>query len=461
MAQSNSIVTQTKLKAKETVSFINGFVDDGSFVETDTLLSSETPLGEAVGEGVVSGFACINGIQVAVFATNPAVLKGSIGVGAANKITRLVENAVKTGAPVISILDTSGARFGEGVEVLEGYGKILNALACAYGSVPTVCVIKGANYGMLSYMTAFSDLVVAFDKATMATSSPLIIASKTKDDVSNIGTAAVHASSSGMVSTVVKNASELKKTVSLFLELVGEKVAEPTDDLNRVCKTLKAGAKAANIVKEVTDKGTLLELRASYAPEVITGLARLGGISVGIVANNSAVDEGKLTPKASIKIGELLNLCEVYGIPVVNIVDCGGVVTNPAAENCCLIREVGSLIYNYSQIHVGKISLVVGSAIGAGYTILCSRSVYDYTAAWSSAEVGALSSEAAARLLYAEDINGAKDKEKAERKFADAYAKENMAADKVGSIGLFDNIIKPEFTRGFLISAVQTFLSKR
>lgn len=231
--------------------------------------------------------------------------------------------------------------------------------------------------------------------------------------------------------------------------------------MNRVCKTLKAGAKASNIVKEVTDKGTLLELRAEYAPEVITCLARLGGISVGIVANNSSIDEGKLTPKASIKIGELLNLCEVYGLPVINLVDCGGVVTNPRAENCCLIREIGSLIYNYSQIRVGKISLVVGSAIGAGYTILCARSVFDYTAAWESAEVGALSSEAAARLLYADEIAGAKDKEKAEQKLADAYAKENMGAGKVGAIGLFDNVIKPEFTRNFLISAVQTFLSKR
>ncbi|MCI9031091.1 MAG: hypothetical protein HFK09_01010 [Clostridia bacterium] len=461
MAQSNSIVTQTKLKAKDTVSVINGFVDEGSFVETDTLLSSITPLGEAIGEGVVSGFACINGIQAAVFATNPAVLKGSIGIGAANKITRLVENAVKTGVPVISVIDTSGARFGEGVEVLEGYGKILNALASAYGSVPTVCVLKGANYGMLSYMTAFSDLIVAFDKAVMATSSPLIIASKTKDNAANVGTAAVHASSSGMVTNVVKSVSELRKTVGSFLELVGEKVAEPSDELNRVCKTLKAGAKASNIVKEVTDKGTLLELRAEYAPEVITCLARLGGISVGIVANNSSIDEGKLTPKASIKIGELLNLCEVYGLPVINLVDCGGVVTNPRAENCCLIREIGSLIYNYSQIRVGKISLVVGSAIGAGYTILCARSVFDYTAAWESAEVGALSSEAAARLLYADEIAGAKDKEKAEQKLADAYAKENMGAGKVGAIGLFDNVIKPEFTRNFLISAVQTFLSKR
>ena len=461
MAQANGIVTQTKLKDKDTLSFINGFVDSGSFMETDTLISSVSPLGDAIGEGVVSGFACINGIQTAVFATNPAVLKGSIGVGAANKITRLVESAVKTGAPVISIIDTCGARFGEGAAVLEGYGKILNACATACGCVPTVCVLKGSNYGMLSYLTAFSDLVIAFDKATMATSSPLILASKTKEDVSKVGTAAVHASLSGMVSAIVKNASELKKCITSFLELVGETVVEPTDDLNRACKELKVGVKTDTLIKTIVDKDSMLELRAAYAPEVVTALARLGGISVGIVANNSAIDEGKLTPKASIKIGELLNLCQTYGLPVVNLVDCSGVVTDPHAENCCLIREVGSLIYNYSQITVGKIALVVGNAIGAAYTALCSHAICDYTAAWPSALVGPLDCEAAARLLYAEDIASAKDKEKAEERLADTYAKENMSVEKIGAIGLFDNVIKPDFSRSFLISAVQTFLQKR
>ena len=461
MAQSNSIVTQTKLKAKDTVSFINGFTDSGSFVETDTLLASVSPLGEAVGEGVVSGFACINGIQTAVFATNPAVLKGSIGVGAANKITRLVESAVKTGAPVVSVIDTCGARFGEGAPVLEGYGKILNALATACGSVPTVCVLKGSNYGMLSYMTAFSDLVIAFDKASMATSSPLILASQSKEDVAKVGTAAVHASSSGMISVVVKNNAELKKCIASYLELVEEPVTDVTDDLNRVCKSLKSGVKTATLLKEIADKDSVLELRAAYAPEVMTALARLGGISVGIVANNPTVNGGKLTPKASIKITELLNICEQYSLPVVNLVDCSGVVIDPHAENCCLIREVGSLIYNYSQIGVGKIALVVGNAIGVGYTALCSHAIYDYTAAWTGALVGPLDSEASARLVYAEEIAGAKDKAKTEAKLAETYAKENMDAEKVGALGLFDNVIKPEFSRSFLVSAVQTFLSKR
>lgn len=461
MAQSSGIKARAKSDGKDTVSFIKSFVDSDSFIETDTLIASLTPLGEAVGEGVVGGFASVNGIQTALFATNPAVLKGSIGVGSAEKITRIVKNAVKTGSPLISIIDTSGARFGEGAEVLDGYGKILASCAEAYGVVPTVCIIKGNNLGMLSYLTAYSDLTVAFDKSVMASASPLVLAAKTKTDAAKVGTAGANASEAGTVSVVVKTAAELKKTVSAFLELVGEPVCEPSDDLNRNCKGLKVGVKTATLIKEIADKDSFLELRETYAPEIVTGLARLGGISVGIVANNSSVRDGRLSCKASVKVCELLTLCQTYGLPVVNLVDCVGAVVDLNEENNGLVREIGNLIYSYSQVSVAKVALVVGKAIGVGYTALCSKAICDYAAAWAGTETGALESDAVAQLLYSDDIAKAKDKKKAEEKFAAAYAKENMSADGVSAIGLYDNVIKPEFSRRFLIGIVQTFLSKR
>lgn len=460
MAQSSGVKARVKSGEKDTLTFIKDFVDKDSFIETDTLIASLNPLGEVVGEGVVGGFAVINGIQTALFATNPSVLKGSIGVGAAEKIARIVNNAVKTGVPLISVIDTSGARFGEGAEILDGYGKILASCAKAYGVVPTICVIKGSNLGMLSYLTAYSDLTVAFDKSVMATASPLVLASKTKIDVAKVGTASANAET-GVVSVIVKSAAELKNTVSAYLELVGEPVIESTDDLNRNCKGLKVGAKTSTLIKEAVDKDSFLELRSDYAPEVVTGLARLGGISVGLVANNPSVGDGRLTCKASLKVCELLTLCQTYGLPVVNLVDCAGAAADLTEENDGLIREVGNLIYSYSQISVAKISLVVGKAIGVGYTAFCSKSICDYSAAWTGTETGALESEAVARLLYGEDIAKAKDKKKAEEKFASAYAKENMSADGVAALGLYDNVVKPEFSRRFLIGIVQTFLSKR
>lgn len=461
MAQLSSVMTQAKEKSKDTLAFINSFIDENSFVETDAFVLSQTALGEAVGEGVVSGFACVNGTQIGVFATNPAVLKGSVGAKAADKIAKCVNAAVKTQSPVVAILDTAGARFAEGMEALEGYGKILAAFAQAYGKVPTVCVLKGSNFGMLSYLTAYCDFTIAFDKAVMATSSPLILASKTKIDVAKVGTAVSHASQSGMVSAVVKTNAELKLALTKYLDLVANTVIDPADDLNRVCKGLKAGVKTATLLNEIADKGSFLEIKAAFAPEVVTGLARLGGITVGIVANNGTVNEGRLSSKGAVKINELLTLCEAYEFPVVNLVDCAGAVNDLQEENDNLIREVGNLIYSYSQVCVGKISLVVGKAIGVGYTALASNALYDYSALWNDAKVGITGDAAAAQLLYSAEIAKAKDKKKAEEKLAKEYAEENMSAETVAASGFFDNIIAPNLSRQFLINAVQMFLSKR
>ncbi len=460
MAQSRSLTSQTKAKEKDTLAFINGFIDDNSFMETDMLVKSVTPLGEATGEGVVSGFGCIGGMQTAIFATDAAVMKGSIGEGAVEKITRIINSAVKTGAPLIAVIDTSGARFGEGARILGGYGKIFDAMAKAYDSVTTVCILKGNNFGMMSYFTAFCDFVVALDKSVMATSSPLILASKTKEDVAKVGSVAVHTAKTGLIHAVVKTTAELKKTVKEFISLTEERIADSADDLNRACKGLKVGAKPSAIIKEVFDKDTFLELRADYAPEVVTGLARLGGITVGIAANNASVNEGRLSSNSAVKISELVILCDNMGIPVINLVDCAGAVNDLSEENSRLIRDVGIMLYNYANT-TKKISLVVGKAIGVGYTAFAANSMYDYSAAWTDAEIGVMDASATARLIYGKEIAKAKDKKKAKEKFADAYSEENMSAQNVATLGLLDNVIKPEHTRRFLVGIVQTFLSAR
>lgn len=446
-------------KAK-TQSFVCGIADAESFMESDTLITSVMPLGEAVGEGIVSGFGCVDGLQTAIVATNADVLKGGIGSGAAIKISRLVDRAVKAGLPIISVIDTQGARFGEGAAVLDGYGKILASYSRAQGIVPTVCVIKGSNYGMLSLLTAISDITIAFDKSSMATSSPLILAADGKEDVQKIGTATVHAEKSGAVSVMVSSEEELRKTVRAYLKLVCFPILKEEDELSRMVKGFKSGTNPRAFIGEVVDKNSFLELKARFAPEIVTGIARLGGITVGIIAGNAAEKEGRLTEKSAQKALDLLKLCSSYDFPIVNLTDCVGMEKNLEAEYGGLIRSVGNLVKEFACAKIGKISLVCGKAIGIGYTAFCSRDIYDYTMALDCAEIGVLPSAAAAELLYSGSVSSAKDKKKAEELFRNAYEKESMSANSVAVKGLLDNVIKPEFARSYLINAVQTFVAK-
>lgn len=448
---------ETAAKKAAVMKFIDALIDGQSFVETDVLRKTTTPLGEAEGEGIVSGFASISDIQVALFATNPEVLKGSVGAAAAKKIKRVVKSALKAEAPVIAVLDTSGARFAEGVEAVNGYASVLKAFSQAYGEVPTITIVKGNNFGMLSYLTAFSDVVIGFEKSVMATSSPLIVAAKAGADAETVGTAKAH-TASGIYSAVVKSEKELKPLLGKILGYFARPAEEAGDDPNRTGKN-KSAAPAA-VIADVFDKGTFTEVKAGFAPSVVTGFARLNGASVGIVANNGGADAGKLTADGAVKICDLLTTCASFGLPIVNLVDCAGVTVDLKSENAGLIREIGNMIFTYNRTDIPKLAVITGNAFGLGYAAFAGSNVCDYTAAWNTAKIGVIDSAAAAQLLYAGDIAKAKDKAKAEAKYAETYAEENQSAAVAGVNGYVDNVIEPTQTRQYLIAALQAYAER-
>ena len=443
------LLDETTAKKAAVRKFIDSFIDEASFVETDVLLKTVTPIGEAAGDGVVSGIATIADTQVALYAPKPEELKGSIGSAAAKKITRLIESALKAGAPVIAVLDTAGARFAEGVEAVEGYASVMGAFAAAYGAVPTVTVIKGSIFGMLSYLTAYSDVVVAFDKSAMATSSPLILAAKAGVDAQDVGTAKAFGAA-GLYSAVVKNEKELKTVITDTIGYLTDPVRESKDDPNRIGKN--KSATPAAVIADVFDKGSFTELKSGCAAEVTTGFARLNGSAVGVVAGNGE----RLTAVGAVKVNDLLTTCSSFGLPVVNLVNCAGAAVDVNAEHS-LIREIGNMIFTYNRTEIPKLAVVTGSAIGLGYAAFAGKSVCDYTAAWSTAKIGVVESAAAAQLLYAAEIAKAKDKAKAEAKFADAYAEENQSAAVAAAAGYIDNVIEPTHTRQYLIAALQAY----
>lgn len=447
------LFAETETQSAACKKLINAVIDEQSFVETDVLLRTETALGTAVGEGVVGGFAAIDGLRTVIFATNPDVLKGSIGRKAADKIVRLVNNAVKTGAPVVAIIDSQGARFAEGTEAVSGYSSILKAFAEAYGEVPVIIVNKGSNFGMLSYLSAYCDCCIAYDKSVMASASPLVLAAKSGVGVEEIGTTAVHVAT-GLYSFVVKSDKELKAGISSILDYLSNPECESTDDPNRVAKK---ASDMSGIIAETFDKKTFHEVKAGFGKEVITGFARLNGMAVGVVAGNAAVDDGRLTGEGAVKVTDLLVTCASFGLPVVNLVDCAGSALDLKKENTNLIREIGNMLCAYHSLDVAKVAVVTGKAIGLGFAAFADRSVCDYTAAWNTASIGAVESTAAANLLYAQDIASAKNKEKAEAQYAEKYADENLSAAVSAANGYIDNVIDPTFTRQYLIQAVSAF----
>lgn len=432
---------------KNTVQFLNSFIDDKSFVETDAFMTSANGIDDVTGDGVVSGFATINNIGVCLFATNPDVLKGSVSALNAKKITRAVNNAVRTDKPIIAVWDTSGARIAEGIDCLDGYGAILRAFAVAYGEVPVISIIKGRNLGISSYVSGVSDFVIALPDSVVSTTSPLVLAAKTGESEKDVGSVKT-LSACGIVTNVVKEnelRGALEKALNVFY---GD--GESGDDPNRVCKGLKSGVGCETVIKEVFDKNSFFPVRSEFAPIAVTGFAKLCGVTVGVVATDVKQSDGRLTKDACVKITEFLNACENVECPVVFLTDCTG--TEVEKNDGRLIRDMSDLIYRVNTLDVDTFAVVYGKAIGAVYTALVSQC--EYKIAWDCAEVGALESESAARLLYSDEIKTAKNKDKAAEKLASAYASENCSALAIARKGHFDNVIEPNLTRSYLSAAL-------
>ena len=431
---------------------IDAVIDPRSFVEFDSLIGSAFELGEAKGEGVLCGLASVGDHDVALFANNPDVFEGGISAKGAKKICRLIDRAMDAGIPLIAVLDTAGSRVLEGVDALEGYGEILDGFAQACGSIPVITVVKGKDYGMLAYLAGLSDLFIAYDKAKVATTSPLVLSASA--DGKEHSDAKTHYEQSGAVTNIVKSDAELRELLVRVLDEISDTEIMSSDDANRVCKELKNGSGVRDVLASAFDAGSVIELRGGVAPNVVTALARLDGVSVAVVG----VD-GRLTARGAAKVTDMLNTADALGLPVIDLVNSEGVVVDAHQETHCLIRNVGDLIYAYGNVSVPVISLVCGKAVGAAYTIFASKRMCKYSMAWDEAEIAPLESTSAARLVYGDEIAKAKDPDAAEAKFAKAYGVENsalVAAEK----GCLDTVLLPAHTRQYLIASLRTVIKR-
>ncbi len=441
---------QTVTKAAR--DFVNSLLDDKSFVEMDTYLKGESLADSSAGEGVVSGMGRIDDQSVMIFCQNPAVMKGALGNLHLKKIKKCIHQAVLNDIPLISVIDTQGVRLDEGMAALNGFAAVM---AETYElTAPHIAVIKGSSYGLMSYFARYADIVVMLDKAVMATTSPLILNAKAGVDNKPENYGAKANLLSGACDLAVKNEAELKAVIRQILRLVDDK-AETADDANRVSNKLNADTDVKAMLDEILDKKSFLELMAGYGEEIVTGVGTLGGMTVGVVANNSKIDGGRLTEKTYRKIERVSAFCDNFGFPVVNFVNSQGVAADAAKEKNGLTDAVFAVIHNYVSLEY-KVAVITGSAVGAAYVALASKDLgYDYVLGWEGADISVLDGVQNAEICYTDEIAKAKDKEKARAKLAAQYKEDVTGVVHAAQNGLVDNVIAPGATRPYLIALLQ------
>ena len=456
---------KSKMTARERIEKLldaQSFVETYAFVEHSNALEGLKEV-SAPGEGVVTGYGTVDGRGVYVFSQDYTVLGGAIGTMHAHKICKLLELAGKTGLPVVAILDSMGARIGEGAGALEGFGSILSKIAELSGVVPIMTVVCGQCAGTAAFFAPLSDFVFMTDGiGGIFTSAPGAFNEMGKEaDANAIGGAAVHAEKTGLAHFKSANENDTFAKVQQLLSylpdnnIVDAPMADCTDDLNRMIQNYEGAYDARDMVSSVLDNGILFEVQAGFAPSMLTGFGRINGHTIGAVANASGAE---IDAKGAEKAAGFLSFCDAFGLPVVTFADTPGFVKDIAQEQCCLIPAGGRLIRAYAEATVPMLTVITGKAIGAGYVAMGPKALgADMVYAWPNAQISCVSADAAAIILQGslETSDGSR------KDAADIYAKTFASPWEAAKMGYVDEVIYPSETRQRLVGALELALGKR
>ena len=467
-----------KLTARER---IERFLDPGSFEELDMFVRHRcSELGmdkqDLPGEGVVTGHGTVDGRQVFVYAQDFTTMGGSLGEMHAKKICKVMDLALKTGAPCIGINDSGGARIQEGVDALSGYGQIFYRNVISSGVIPQISVIMGPCAGGAVYSPALTDFVFMVKGANMFITGPQVIKSVTGEEVSaeQLGGALTHNQTSGVAHFMAEDEdstfSMLRNLLSFLpsnnLEdapLGAQCEAGPVDALKSIVPAEpNKGYDVRDIIRGIVDGGDFFEVQPLYAMNIVIGFGRVQGQSVGVIANQPKVLAGCLDINASDKAARFIRFCDAFNIPVLNVVDVPGFLPGTNQELGGIIRHGAKMLYAYSEATVPKISLIVRKSYGGAYLAMCSRDLgADYVAAWPNAEIAVMGPDGAANIIFRREIEAAEDKN-AKRKekineYRDTFANPYVAASR----GYIDDVIEPAETRMKVAKALEMLASKR
>lgn len=476
----NNQHSKGKMTARERIDKI---FDKGTFIETGLFVKHRcTNFGiekkEIPYDGVITGYGQINGRLVYVVAQDYTVLGGSLGEMHAEKIAKCQESALKVGAPIIYICDSSGARLYEGVDALAGYGKIFYNNTLCSGVIPQISIIMGVCAGGAVYCPALSDFIFMVDGTSeMFVTGPQVIMAKTGAEASieNIGGAKTHSSTSGVSHFLSTNEDDcivkLKELLSYLPQNNMEKSEKYKcdDDLNRNCQELNtiisedlsSKYDMKKIIKIIADNNKFFEIQSDYAKNIIIGFIHLNGKTVGVVANEPNELDGFLDINASDKSARFIRTCDCFNIPILTLVDVLGFLPDKAQENDGIIRHSAKMIYAYSEASVPMVSLILRKAYGSAYLSMCPKQLgADVVYAWPTAEIAIMGAEAATNIVYANEIKTADNPSLERLNKINKYQNLVMNPYIAASRGYVDDIIEPAMTRKMLITAFDTMETK-
>ncbi len=469
-----------KLTAHERIDIL---LDKGTFVETDALVvhrSREFGLEEQkyLSDSVVTGWGQIDGRLVYVFSQDFTVFGGSLGEVHAEKICKIMDLALKNGAPLIGLNDSGGARIQEGVVSLAGYAEIFLRNTLASGVIPQISAILGPCAGGAVYSPALTDFVCMSRSAYMFVTGPNVVKAVTHEEVSfdELGGAAIHAEKSGVCHLVAENDEDVLYLIRKLLSYLPQNNMEeppyvPTNDdplrMDEALNDLVPDDPAKpydvrEVIQRVVDEGRFLEIQAAFAPNIVIGFARLGGHSVGVVANQPAVLAGVLDIDASEKAARFVRFCDAFNIPLVTFVDVPGFMPGTAQEHGGVIRSGAKLVYAYSEATVPKLTVILRKAYGGAYIVMSSKHLRgDLNLAWPGAEIAVMGPEGAVEIIFRKEIEKAENptqrKDELIAEFRARFANPYVAAER----GYLDDVIEPRETRPRLINALEMLHNKR
>lgn len=459
-------------------------LDEGSFEELDMFVTHRcTNFGQdkkhILGDGVVTGFGTIEGRLVYVFAQDFTVFGGSLSETMALKICKVMDLAMKMGAPVIGLNDSGGARIQEGINALAGYAEIFERNILASGVVPQISAILGPCAGGAVYSPALTDFIImAKGISYMFLTGPTVVKTVTGEDVTQeqLGGASVHASKSGVTHFAAENGEEALFLIRKLMSYIPQNNLEETplvacddpidrleDKLNDIIpESAKQSYDMYDVIGAVVDNGEFLEVHKEFAKNIIIGFARFNGQSVGIVANQPKVLAGVLDSNASRKAARFVRFCDAFNIPLVTLVDVPGFLPGTGQEYNGVITHGAKLLYAYGEATVPKVTVTLRKSYGGAHIVMsCKQLRGDINYAWPTAEIAVMGAEGAVGVLYAKEMKAAEDPATVRKEKEEEYRKLFANPYQAAKYGYIDDVIEPRNTRFRVIRALQMLATKK
>ncbi|MBQ3635203.1 MAG: acyl-CoA carboxylase subunit beta [Bacteroidales bacterium] len=468
-----------KLTARERILML---FDEGSFEELDAFVpSAGSSFGKTksvMGDGVIAGYGTVQGRQVFAYSQDFNMMGGSLGAVHAQKIVKVHDMALKTGSPVVGLIDSGGARIQEGVSSLNGYANIFRRNVLASGVVPQISAIMGPAAGGAVYSPAMTDFIFMTEGTSyMFVTGPDVVRQVLNEDVTTeeLGGAKVHSTKSGVAQFVYSDDANLILGIKKLLTYIPSNNIEnapfvPNDDpVDRIEESLRdivpedpdKPYDVKEVIRLVVDKGRFFEVAENFAQNIVVGFARLGGFTIGVIANQPKVMAGSLDIDSSVKGARFINFCDSFNIPIVTFEDVPGFMPGSDQEHQGIIRNGAKLLYAYTRATVPKLTVILRKSYGGAYIVMNAKGIGgDYSFAWPTAEIAVMGPDGAIAILYKKELAAAEDPAKLKRELVAKYREEVTNPYIADEKGFIDEVIDPAETRNKLYRALKSLDKK-